>query len=81
MSIQISNTMPPTVWQFLWHVIKPYRWWYALMLQAPVLTAFYIFANNYSFKLVVLGNGLGIRANACVLNLFSTNKKNRLCER
>lgn len=43
----------PSAWNFLWQVIKPYRWWYVLMLQAPVLTAFYIFANNYSFKLLV----------------------------
>ncbi|MCE0723981.1 ABC transporter ATP-binding protein [Legionella resiliens] len=42
-----------SAWNFLWQVIKPYRWWYVLMLQAPVLTAFYIFANNYSFKLLV----------------------------
>lgn len=42
-----------SAWHFLWQVIKPYRWWYILMLQAPVLTAFYIFANNYSFKLIV----------------------------
>ena len=40
-------------WNFLWQVIKPYRWWYVLMLQAPLFTAFYIFANNYSFKLLV----------------------------
>ena len=40
-------------WNFLWQVIKPYRWWYVLMLQAPIFTAFYIFANNYSFKLLV----------------------------
>ena len=53
MSKKHTNTIPPTVWQFLWQVIKPYRWWYVLMLQAPVLTAFYIFANNYSFKLLV----------------------------
>lgn len=45
--------IPPTIWQFLWQVIKPYRWWYALMLQAPILTALYVFANNYSFKLLV----------------------------
>lgn len=43
----------PTAWQFLWQIIKPYRWWYALMFQAPVLTAFYIFANNYSLKLLI----------------------------
>ncbi|WP_454780952.1 ABC transporter ATP-binding protein [Legionella sp. WA2022007384] len=42
-----------SAWNFLWQVIKPYRWWYVLMFQAPVLTAFYIFANNYSFKLLV----------------------------
>ncbi|QMT60524.1 ABC transporter ATP-binding protein [Legionella sp. PC997] len=42
-----------SAWDFLWQVIKPYRWWYVLMFQAPVLTAFYIFANNYSFKLLV----------------------------
>ncbi|WP_028389356.1 ABC transporter ATP-binding protein [Legionella fairfieldensis] len=51
--MQHTNTMPPTVWQFLWQIIKPYRWWYLLMLQAPALTAFYIFANNYSLKLLV----------------------------
>jgi ATP-binding cassette, subfamily B, bacterial len=48
-----QHPIPPTIWQFLWHIIKPYRWWYVLMLQAPVLTAFYVFANNYSFKLLV----------------------------
>lgn len=42
-----------SVWQFLWDVIKPYRWWYALMLQAPIVTAFYMFANNYSLKLLI----------------------------
>lgn len=40
-------------WYFLWQVIKPYRWWYVLMLQAPLFTAVYIFANNYSLKLLV----------------------------
>lgn len=48
-----STHRTPTAWSFLWQVIKPYRWWYVLMLQAPVLTAFYIFANNYSFKLLI----------------------------
>ncbi|MGL5742921.1 MAG: ABC transporter ATP-binding protein [Legionella sp.] len=42
-----------SAWNFLWQVIKPYRLWYLLMFQAPVFTAFYIFANNYSFKLLV----------------------------
>jgi len=48
-----AETKTPTAWQFLWQVIKPYRWWYVLMLQAPVLTAFYVFANNYSLKLLI----------------------------
>ena len=50
---QESENQGPTTWTFLWQVIKPYRWWYVLMLQAPILTAFYIFANNYSFKLLI----------------------------
>jgi ATP-binding cassette, subfamily B, bacterial len=43
----------PSAWQFLWQQIKPYRWWYLLMFQAPLLTAFYVFANNYSLKLLI----------------------------
>ena len=50
---QKSKNQVPTAWKFLWQVIKPWRWWYVLILQAPVLTAFYIFANNYSFKLLI----------------------------
>lgn len=40
-------------WQFLWSIIKPYQWWYVLILQAPVLMSLYVFANNYSLKLLV----------------------------
>ncbi|AHE67031.1 ABC transporter ATP-binding protein [Legionella oakridgensis] len=42
-----------TIWGFLWTIIKPYRWWYVLMLQAPLVTALYVFANNYSLKLLI----------------------------
>lgn len=42
-----------TIWTFLWAIIKPYRWWYILILQAPVASAFYLFANNYSLKLLI----------------------------
>lgn len=56
--IQITMTkkhhqnMPPSIWGFLWKIIKPYRWWYFVQFQAPIFTAFYFFANNYSFKLI-----------------------------
>jgi ATP-binding cassette subfamily B protein len=33
--------------------IKPYKWWYVLMMQAPIIGAFYNVANMYSLKLVV----------------------------
>jgi ATP-binding cassette subfamily B protein len=33
--------------------MKPYRWWYLLIIQAPIISAFYLFANNYSLKLLV----------------------------
>lgn len=42
-----------SAWKFLLKVIKPYWLWYILMLQAPILTAFYVFANNYVLKLLV----------------------------
>lgn len=42
-----------SVYQFLWSVIKPYRWYYLIMLMPAILTSFYEFANNYSLKLVI----------------------------
>lgn len=42
-----------TIWAFMWGIIKPYKWWYILILQAPVISAFYLFANNYSLKLLI----------------------------
>ena len=44
-----QNTIP----KFLWSVIKPYKWWYMLMLQAPIIGSFYKVANSYAIKLVV----------------------------
>ena len=38
---------------FLWHVIKPYKWYYFAMIMAPILGSFYDFAVNYSIKLVI----------------------------
>ena len=43
------NTIP----SFLWQIIKPYKWYYVLMMQAPIIGAFYNVANMYSLKLVV----------------------------
>lgn len=42
-----------TILFFFWQVIKPYKWWYVLMLQAPIVGAIYVFANYYSIKLLV----------------------------
>lgn len=42
-----------SIYSFLWSVIKPFKWYYAVMLIAPILGAFYDFANNYAIKLVV----------------------------
>ncbi|MCP0914649.1 MULTISPECIES: ABC transporter ATP-binding protein [Legionella] len=42
-----------TIREFLWSIIKPYRWWYILLFQASFVTALYVFANNYSLKLLV----------------------------
>ncbi len=32
-----QNTIP----KFLLQVIKPYKWWYLLMMQAPIVNSFY----------------------------------------
>jgi len=42
-----------SIYTFLWHVIKPFKWHYLVMLSGPVLAAFYDFLNNYSLKLIV----------------------------
>lgn len=42
-----------SIFTFLWHVIKPYKWHYLVMLSAPILAASYDFLNNYSLKLIV----------------------------
>ena len=44
-----QNTIP----EFLWSVIKPYKWWYLLMIQAPIIGSFYKVVNSYAIKLVV----------------------------
>jgi ATP-binding cassette subfamily B protein len=44
-----QNTIP----QFLWSVIKPYKWWYLLMMQAPIIGAFFVPINNYALKLII----------------------------
>jgi len=36
---------------FLWHHIRPYKWLYAVMLMAPIITSFYPLAYNYALKL------------------------------
>lgn len=42
-----------TILAFLWSVIKPYKTWYLLMMQAPIISAFYGVANMYALKLVI----------------------------
>ncbi|MBA3813903.1 MAG: ABC transporter ATP-binding protein [Alphaproteobacteria bacterium] len=40
-----------TILSFFWQHIKPYKWYYLLMLSAPIVTSFYPFAYNYAIKL------------------------------
>ncbi len=44
-----QNTIP----KFLWSVIKPYKWWYLLMMQAPIINSFYKVFSILAIKLVV----------------------------
>ena len=44
-----QNTIP----KFLWSVIKPYKWWYLLMMQAPIINSFYKVFSILAVKLIV----------------------------
>lgn len=39
--------------KFLWKMIHPYRWYYFIMMIAPITTAFYPVLYNYSVKLLL----------------------------
>lgn len=40
---------------FFWSHIKPYKWYYLIMLLAPIINSFYPFAYNYAIKLFLDG--------------------------
>lgn len=40
-----------SILSFFWQHIKPYKWYYLLMLWAPIVSSFYPFAYNYAIKL------------------------------
>ncbi len=42
-----------TTISFLWGVVKPYKWWYLLMMQAPFANGIYSLLYNYSIKLLI----------------------------
>ena len=44
---------PLSPMSFIWQMIKPYKLWYILILQAPFLTGFFPVLINYSFKLII----------------------------
>ncbi|WP_236870011.1 hypothetical protein [Candidatus Bandiella numerosa] len=44
---------PQKVLSFLWSVIKPYKWWYLLMLQAPFANAIFPLIYNYAIKVLI----------------------------
>ena len=48
--------------QFFWGHIKPYKWHYAIMLLAPIVTSFYPFAYNYAIKLFldIMSSGVAL---------------------
>jgi ATP-binding cassette subfamily B protein len=42
-----------TIFSFFWNILKPYKTYLILMLQAPIIGAFFNPINNYSLKLIV----------------------------
>ena len=39
--------------KFFLSIIKPYKYWYLLIFQAPIIGAFFNPVNNYVIKLIV----------------------------
>ena len=39
--------------KFFWQFLKPYKWYYALMFQAPFLCGFYFIFYNYGVKMIL----------------------------
>jgi len=39
--------------KFVWKIIEPYKWWYLVMFQAPIVSAFYPVMYNYAIKLLI----------------------------
>lgn len=50
---QVGQKTRNKIISFLWGHIKPYRWWFVLMLQAPLVGALFIPANQYATKLII----------------------------
>lgn len=53
MNTHFSNKQKTTIWIFLWEILKPYKGWCVLMVQAPIFSTYYLFANSYSLKLLI----------------------------
>ena len=50
----LSNHMRnSTIFTFLWDHIRPYKWYYLVMVMAPAITSFYPFVYNYAIKLII----------------------------
>lgn len=41
------------IYTFLGSIMKPYRWWYVLVFQAPLISGIYFPLNNYAIKTLV----------------------------
>lgn len=49
----VKDSAGGSILSFLWLVIKPYKWWYLLMLQAPIVGSVYPIIYNYAVKLLI----------------------------
>jgi ATP-binding cassette subfamily B protein len=57
-----------SLYNFFWQIIKPYKGYYALMFQAPIIAAFYVPLNNYVVKLLI--DILATKPNFSFFDLF-----------
>lgn len=64
----LTHVIYRSIYSFLWFAIKPYKWHYAIIIAAPILSSFYDFGNYYALKLVV--DAFSTEANVGSARLF-----------
>ena len=69
------------IFKFFYPLLKPYKWWYLCMIQAPIVHSLYPVIYNYSIKIIIDALTLGKAANYGVFLFIACNIIYEVCWR